>query len=193
MKILLKETKATRKEMKSTLEGITKEQKVIREEQKWIKEEQLKIRKEQTGILEVIVKNETLAGENKSKLEERCSEREGKMDRVEKEWQELRKGLEEGGCGTQDPGQEELWKEVEELRKWKEEQENKEARRGDREGVEEEEAAQGIRLDRRNWRDLEWITEEREREKRKNNVIIVGLKNDRKYSRENVEEWLKRR
>ena len=85
MKTFLKETKATRKEMKNTLKGITKEQKVIREEQKRIKEEQLKIRKEQTGILEVIVKNEMLAAENKSKTEERCGGIEGRINKVAKE------------------------------------------------------------------------------------------------------------
>ena len=80
---------------------------------------------------------------------------------------------------------------MEKLRKWKEEQEKKEVGRGDT-GSDAEEVLQGKRLERRNWKELEWITEEKEREKRENNVIIVGLKNDRKYSREDMEEWLKK-
>ena len=57
---------------------------------------------------------------------------------MEKEWQEIKEGLEKGGRRMQDPRQEDLWKEVEKLRKWKEEQENKEVGRGDTESDAEE-------------------------------------------------------
>ena len=43
----------------------------------------------------------------------------------------------------------------------------------------------------RNWKGLEWITEEKEREKRKNNIIIVGLDAKKRYTAEDIVEWLK--
>ena len=44
----------------------------------------------------------------------------------------------------------------------------------------------------RNWKGLEWITEEKEREKRRNNIIIVGLDAKKKYTAEDIMEWLEK-
>ena len=46
--------------------------------------------------------------------------------------------------------------------------------------------------DKRNWKGLEWMTEEKEREKRKNNLIIVGLDVRKRYVSDDIVEWLRK-
>ena len=87
-----------------------------------------------------------------------------------------------------DPRNEKLRREVEELKKWRE-WENKE--KGKARHIQDPEAAgtsQERKQEKRSWKELEWITEEKEREKRRNN--IVGMESTKRYSSDDIENWL---
>lgn len=47
------------------------------------------------------------------------------------------------------------------------------------------------KTDRMNRRNLAWLTEEKERERRRGNIIIVGLKEEKLYTKEDIEQWTK--
>ena len=102
----------------------------------------------------------------------------GKMDT---EVHALRKEVNEWKAkeGAQIAINENLRKEVEDLKRWREGYKT-EVGKKDEEGGDiraETKGEQGARnRDERNWNGLEWISEEKEREKRKNNLIIVVRK-----------------
>ena len=87
---------------------------------------------------------------------------------------------------------EDLRKEVMELKKWTEEMASREKKEGE-EGMMTTQtgAARGDIQEQRNWKELEWMTEEKERDKRKKNIIIVGLDGKKRYSSEDIGTWLK--
>ena len=95
--------------------------------------------------------------------------------------------------GNQTRIDEGLRKEVMELKKWREEMVIKEKKEGE-EAIPQTDAgtAKGNRQEQRNWKELEWITEEKKREKRKKNLIIVGLEGSKRYSSEDIGNWLKK-
>lgn len=87
--------------------------------------------------------------------------------------------------------EEKIRQEVEDLKIWKEECE-KRKKAGEKNGTEPSSGASGTIPERDNAISrLEWIEEDREREKRRNNIIIKGLENKEKCSKEWLEQWLR--
>ena len=104
--------------------------------------------------------------------------------------------MEREGGGKQAAANEDLRKEVEELKRWREVCLAGGRTRGEeateKERQEPKEVLTARKQEERNWKGLEWITEEKEREKRKNNIIIVGLDAKKRYTAEDIVEWLKK-
>ena len=71
--------------------------------------------------------------------------------------------------------------------------ENKESGKvGNTQDLETTKTPQEEKQEERNWKKLEWITEEKEREKRRNNIIIVGLESAKRCNCKDIEEWLEK-
>ena len=96
--------------------------------------------------------------------------------------------------GAQIAINEELRKEVEGLKRWRDECKTEGGKKDEEGRGEVSTEAKGEQMarkrDERNWKGLEWIIEEKEREKRKNNLIIVGLDVRKRYVSDDIVEWL---
>ena len=114
------------------------------------------------------------------------------LEKMKTEIQQIKTEMEElkGRGKTQAPISEELRKEVEETVEGGNGDQGGEERGGHHSPTEAE-TSQTNRQKQRNWKEQEWMTEEKEREKRKNNLIIVGLEGTKRYNGEDIGNWLK--
>lgn len=129
------------------------------------------------------------------KIREEFEERIGKVEKKVKDLNERVNEL-ENERGSESAEADSLKEEVKELTAWKKEIEKRteEQSKNLKERMEKEgKNKTGQEEEKEEWnrKEIEWIIEEREREKRNRNLIITGLKENEAFKKEEMEKWMK--